>query len=684
MSRAPDVAQRIAELRREITRHDHLYHVADQPEVSDEVYDALLAELRELEAQNPDLVTPDSPTQRVGGAPVTGFATAVHARPMLSLDSSAKEEDLRAFDARLRRAAEGLGVEVAYSLEPKIDGLSVELVYVDGVLERAVTRGDGVRGEVVTAGVRTIRTVPLRLFDGTGYPRELSVRGEIYLPIDAFDDVNAELINQGKQPFANPRNAAAGTVRQLDVRLTASRPLRIYCYDVLAGEDGYATQSELLAALARWGFPVNPLNAVAQDVDGILAYFRDLEARRDELPYEIDGVVVKLQDLAARERIGYTAHHPRWAYALKFQPRKEVTQVLKIMPSVGRTGVVTPIALLRPVNIGGVTVSRANLHNVEEVVRKDIREGDHVRVERAGDVIPQVVERVETGDERGAPFAMPTECPSCGTPLVRSGPYTVCPNALECPAQRVGRITHFASRGGLDIEGLGERTARLFVETGLVTGLPQLFDLTVDQVKELEGFADVSARKLVDAIQGAREPELARFLYALGIPEVGGAVARSLARAFGTFERVRSASVEELMAVDGIGEVMARQIHGYFNEPHNAEALDALTAPGRVAPKPDTSGRAAASGAASALAGKTFVFTGALTAFSREEAAELVRGLGAKASGSVSAKTDFLVAGEGGGSKLDKARELGVTVLDEEAFLALLREAGVGAGAPAA
>jgi DNA ligase (NAD+) len=684
MSNAPDVRQRVDELRREISRHDYLYHVADRPEISDEAYDALMAELRELEAAHPELVTPDSPTQRVGGTPVAGFPTATHARPMLSLDSSSKEADLRAFDARVRRAAEALGVEVSYSVEPKIDGLSVELVYEDGVLERAVTRGDGVTGEVVTPGVRTIRSVPLRLLEGSGYPARLSVRGEIYLPIHAFDDVNAELINQGKQPFANPRNAAAGTVRQQDVRLTASRPLKIYCYDVLEGEDGFGTQSELLAALERWGFPVNPLNAVCDDVEGVIEYFRGMEAQRDELPYEIDGIVIKLQDVAARERIGYTAHHPRWAYALKFQPRKEVTQVLKIMPSVGRTGVVTPIALLRPVNIGGVTVSRANLHNVEDVERKDIREGDHVRVERAGDVIPQVVERVDTGDERGAPFTMPSECPSCGTPLVRSGPYTVCPNALECPAQLVGRITHFASRGGLDIEGLGERTARLFVETGLVKRLPQLFDVTVDQVKELEGFADVSARKLVDAIQGAREPELARFLYALGIPEVGGAVARTLARRFETFDRVRNATVEDLLEVDGIGEVMARQIRGYFEEPHNAEALDELTVPGRVSPKPDTSGRAATGPAAPAFAGKTFVFTGALEAFSREEAAELVAALGGKASGSVSSKTDYLVAGEGGGSKLEKAQQLGVAVIDEARFLDMLREAGVEPKASAA
>lgn len=675
MEAISDAEKRVRALRSELSRHNHLYHVLDQPEISDEAYDALLAELKELEERHPELITSDSPTQRVGGAPVSGFASAVHARPMLSLDSSAKEEDLRAFDARLRRAAAAAQVEVSYSLEPKIDGLSVELVYVGGALERAVTRGDGVAGEVITPGVRTIRSVPLRLLEGTGYPEELSVRGEIYLPIDAFDDVNEDLINQGKQPFANPRNAAAGTVRQLDPKLTASRPLKIFCYDVLAGAEGVRTQEELLAALSRWGFPVNPLNAAAQDVDGILEYFASIEARRDELPYEIDGVVIKLQDVPARDDIGYTAHHPRWAYALKFQPRKEVSQVLKIVASVGRTGVVTPIALLRPVNIGGVTVSRANLHNVDDLTRKDIREGDHVRVERAGDVIPQVVERVDTGDERGEPFRMPVNCPSCGTELVRSGPYTVCPNALECPAQLIGRITHFGSRSGLDIEGLGERTARQLVERGLVTRLPQLFDLTVEEVSQLDGFAAISARKLVDGIQAAREPELARLLYGLGIPEVGGAVARTLARAFGTFDAVRSATVEELMAIEGIGEVMARQIHGFLNEPHMVESLDELTAPGRMSPRADESGKR--SDAPEAFAGKTFVFTGTLELMSREEASELVRGLGGKASGSVSAKTDYLVAGEGGGSKLAKAQDLGVTVLDEAGFLELLRSAGV-------
>ena len=673
---------RIADLRTEINRHNHAYFVDDAPNVADETYDELVRELRKLEEEHPDLITADSPTQRVGGVPQDGFATSTHANPMLSLDSSPKEEDLRAFDARLRRVAESAGVEAVYSLEPKIDGLSVELVYSGGVFERAVTRGDGVTGEVITAGVRTIRSVPLRLKDGVPAPPELSVRGEIYLPIDAFDDVNAALLNEGKQPFANPRNAAAGTVRQLDARLTASRPLRIFCYDVLSGGEDLSTQAELLAALAGWGFPVNPLNAEADTVDEILAYFTDIEAKRDVLPYEIDGVVIKLQDTAARESIGATSHHPRWAYALKFQPRKEISQILQIVASVGRTGVVTPIALLRPVNIGGVTVSRANLHNIEDVERKDIREGDQVRVERAGDVIPQVVERVESGStdaERGAPFRMPTNCPSCDTQLVRSGPYTICPNSLECPAQLVGRLTHFGSRGGLDIEGLGERTAQQLVDTGLVRAVPQLFDLTEEEVKGLDGFGEKSAEKLVAAIRAARDSELARVLYGLGIPEVGSTVARTLARHFGDFDSVRSADVEALMNVNGIGQVMAEQIRGYFSDPHNVEALDALLAPSRLRPRAEEPSTSTASqdAATSALAGESFVFTGALERFSREEAGDLVRGLGAKASGSVSAKTSWLVAGEGGGSKLTKAQDLGVAVLDEEGFLRLLAERGI-------
>ena len=670
MADTKDASQRAQELRGALRRHDYLYYVEATPEISDEAYDALFHELRALEHDHPELVTPDSPTQRVGGAPMEGLDTAEHAEPMLSLDSSAKEEDLRAFDQRLGRALEG--TEVGYSLEPKIDGLSVELVYVGGRLERAVTRGDGVRGEVITPNVRTIAPVPLRLrTDERAVPSELAVRGEIFMPLEAFDDVNEELINAGKNPFANPRNAAAGSVRQLDPNLSAKRPLRIYCYDVLRPSDELTSQAELLEALRSWGLPTNPLNGRADDVQGVLSYFQRVVEGRDALSYEVDGVVVKLQSMRARRSLGSTSHHPRWAFALKFAPRVETSQVLRIIPSVGRTGVVTPIALLRPVSIGGVTVSRANLHNIEDLQRKDIREGDTVRVERAGDVIPQVVERVESGDDRGAPFAMPVSCPSCGTALTKSGPYTVCPNSFDCPAQRVGRLTHFASRGGLDIEGLGERTARQLVESGMVTHLPDLFDLAANDFEELDGYAEVSARKLARAVSDASEPDLPRFLYALGVPEVGAAVARDLAHHFGSIERIRQAEVEALVEVDGIGEVMARQIHDFFAEPRNAHVLDALL-DGRVRPS-----RSEGTPQQGGLMGLTFVFTGSLQSLSRSEAQELVERHGAKASGSVSGQTSYLVAGEGGGSKLEKAQREGVPVLSEEEFVALLAERAI-------
>ncbi|HKI58423.1 MAG TPA: NAD-dependent DNA ligase LigA [Trueperaceae bacterium] len=672
MARAEDASDRAEELREELRHHDYLYYVKAEPEISDDAYDALFRELRELEEQHPELATPDSPTQRVGGAPMEGLATAAHAQPMLSLDSSSDQDDLRAFDQRIRRAVGDQTVR--YSLEPKIDGLSVELVYADGILERAVTRGDGSEGEVITPNVKTIAPVPLRLrSEERGVPPRLSVRGEIFMPLDAFDDVNEELINAGKHPFANPRNAAAGSVRQLDPKLSAGRPLRIYCYDVLQGLEDVSTQSELLAALRAWGLPVNPINAEAEDVDGVLEYFQDVAERRDRLSYEVDGVVVKLQAMEARRSLGSTSHHPRWAFAVKFVPRTETSQVLRIIPSVGRTGVVTPIAMLRPVSIGGVTVSRANLHNVDDLRRKDIREGDTVRVERAGDVIPQVVERVESGGERGAPFEMPDVCPSCGTELRRSGPYTVCPNSFDCPAQRVGRLTHFASRGGLDIEGLGERTARQLVDRGMVAHLPDLFDLSAEEFASLDGFAELSGRKLEQAIRDARQPELPRFLYALGIPEVGGAVSRDLARHFGSMARLRSAGTDELSAVEGIGEVMAREIHDFFAESRNAEVLDALL-DGRVEPREVEAGAGGA-----ALDGLTFVFTGSLKRFSRSEAQALVERHGARASSSVSSQTDYLVAGEGGGSKLERARQEGVQLLSEEEFADLLAERGIEA-----
>jgi DNA ligase (NAD+) len=666
-------------LRLEIAHHNRLYHELDAPEIGDDDFDALFHELRALEARHPQLVTPDSPTTRVGGAPVSALEAAAHLAPMRSLDSSAKREAFDAFDTRLRRAL-GDDTPISYSVEPKIDGLSVELVYERGEFVRAVTRGDGITGEVISHNLRTLRSLPLRLNRQLRpVPALLSVRCEVYLPIAAFDDVNERLIGEGRPPFASPRNLAAGTVRQLDPTLAATRPLTLYAYDVLelgAGEDGHGaleSHQEVLAALADWGLPTNPENRVAASATAVWALFEALAARRDALPYEIDGVVVKLDDLATRRALGDTAHHPRWAFAIKFEPRKGVSQVLRIIPSVGRTGVVTPVALLRPVNIGGVTVARANLHNREDIERKDIREGDTVRVERAGDVIPQVVGRIPSNDAaRGEPFRMPRECPSCASPLIDRGPYTLCPNAFACPAQAVARLTHFGSRIGLDIEGLGDVTARLLVEAGLVRTLPDLFDLRAADFLPLEGFAETSAANLEASIRRAAVTTLPRLLVGLGIPEVGPAVARTLAEAFGSLDALRSASAEALAAVFGIGEVMAQAIAGFFADPRNALVIDRLLA-GRVtleafAPRAPIS---------DALAGQTLVFTGALTRFRRGDAEALVKELGGKAAGSVSSRTSLLVAGADAGSKLQKASELGIPVLDEEGFLAYLRERGI-------
>jgi DNA ligase (NAD+) len=588
----------------------------------------------------------------------------------MSLDSSQDEKVLRRFDERVRKA---LGGDARYVLEPKLDGVSVELVYEDGVFVRGSTRGDGHRGEGVTENIRTIPAVPLRLDERKRpAPRFVAVRGEVILRIAPFEQLNERLLADGKEPFANPRNAAAGSLRQLDPKLTAQRPLDIFIYDVLAAEGAaFETHTEVRDALKAWGLRVDEPARHAESVEEIFAFHADLNAKRDDLEYEIDGIVIKLDNLRARERLGATSHHPRWAFAFKFPPRKEITRVLAIVASVGRTGVVTPIALLRPVELGGVTVSRASLHNREEVARKDVREGDRVRVQRAGDVIPQVVERVdEPGRTRGAPFRMPEKCLSCGTALVERGPYTVCPNSFECPAQLVGRIVHFASREALDIEGLGDETAKLFVEHGLVRQLPDLFDITVEQLVALEGFAQKSATNLVDAIRRASRVELSRFLYGLGIPEVGVAVARDLARHFGAFAAIRDASVEDLDAVEGVGPKMAEQIHGFFHHPRNRRTLDELL-DGKV-----TLVEGAAR-AGRALGGVKFVFTGTLERLSRREAERLVTAHGAKATSSVSGETDYLVAGANAGSKAAKARELGVTTLSEAEFIDLLASRGV-------
>jgi DNA ligase (NAD+) len=671
-------SERIVKLRAEIRHHDYLYYVKDNPEISDELYDELYHELLRLEEEHPDLVSEDSPTQRVAGQPLDSFTTIEHAAPMLSLDSDQSPDSLKRFDDRVRKGL-GPGAPIEYVLEPKLDGASLELVYRDGALLQASTRGDGRRGEGITANVRTMQSVPLRLRDDERpVPPFLSIRGEVIMRAKDFDRLNERLISEGREPFANPRNAAAGALRQLDPQMTASRPLVLYAYDILASEGlEIDTQWDVLQALRDWGLRVNNLVQKAKSVEDILAYHGKLEADRDDLGYEIDGIVIKLNDLAAREELGWTSRHPRWAFAFKFPPRKEVTRILSILPSVGRTGVVTPVAIMLPVEIGGVTVSRATLHNREEVARKDVREGDRVRVQRAGDVIPQVIERIEEPERERAPeWRMPEACPSCGTPLTERGPFTVCPNSFECPAQLAGRIVHFASRNALDIEGLGDETAKLFVAEGLVKQLPDLFDLKAEQLMKLEGFAEKSATNLVEALRKASHTELPRFLYGLGIPEVGVSVARDLARHFGTFQKLREADDAALQEVAGVGPRMTEAITAFFREPTNAAVLDELVQKlelKEAAPRAS----AAAAGAVQPLAGKKFVFTGGLSRFSRGQAQELIESLGARATGSVSKSTDYVVVGEDAGSKADDAQRLGVATLDENGFVELLR--GLGA-----
>jgi DNA ligase (NAD+) len=656
------------QLRREIRRHDYLYYVKDKPEISDEAYDQLFDTLKRLEERFPDLVTADSPTQRVGGKPKEQFRAVEHLAPMLSLDATREEKDIRHFDGNVRRSLNG---ETHYLLEEKFDGASVELVYENGIFNRAVTRGDGRQGEDVTENVKTIRSLPLRLHgEVRKAPKLLALRGEIMMKISAFEALNRKLLERGNEPFANPRNAAAGSLRQLNPRITAERPLDVVVYEVMAIEGvKFATDSQVLESLEQWGLPTPKRIFTALAAGEIIKYHAQLAEARDRLPYEIDGVVIKLDDLAARKRLGSTAHHPRWAIAYKFAPRGEETRIEQIAVQVGRTGVLTPVALMRPVEVGGVTIARATLHNREEVQRKDIRVGDLVRIHRAGDVIPEVAERVaEPGRERKPPFKMPSKCPACRSQVVTSGPYTLCPNHFGCPAQLKGRLRHFASREGLDIEGLGEETVSALIDHGVVSDLADLFRLKVDDVLRLEGFAERSAKKLIGTIYRGRRVELGRFLHALGIPEVGAAVARDLAQNFRGLENVRRASRAELEKVSGIGPKMSAAIFEFFSDKRNQRAIDALLDAGLQlieAKRPR----------AQPLSGKTFVFTGALGRFSRGEAQRLVESLGGNASSSVSSQTDYVVVGSEPGTKLLQAKSKGVKTLSEKQFLDLVREA---------
>ena len=662
--------QRIEALRDELREHGYRYHVLDDPRIPDAEYDRLMRELEALEAKYPGSITPDSPTQRVGGEPLEGFATVSHSVPMLSLGNAFSSEELTEFDRRARERLERDG-ELVYAAEPKLDGVALSLRYEDGVLVRGATRGDGQIGEDVTHNARTIEAIPLRLRGAS--PSVLEVRGEVYMPLAGFHAYNERARASGEKAFVNPRNAAAGSLRQLDPKLTAARPLAFFAYATGQVEPalGPQTHAELLNAFREWGLPVCPDNAVVAGVAGCVGFYDRLGRRRAKLPYEIDGVVFKVNDFGDRERLGFVSRAPRWAVAYKFPAQEEMTRVVDIEVQVGRTGALTPVARLEPVFVGGVTVTNATLHNEDEVHRKDVRVGDTVIVRRAGDVIPEVVSVVidqrPTGTRR---FGMPTSCPVCRSAVVRGEGEAVsrCSGGLFCPAQRKEAIRHFASRKAMDIEGLGTKLIDQLVERDLVRNVADIFELTGEQLAELDRMAEKSAGNLVTAIENSRHPSLPRFLFALGIREVGETTAASLAHHFGTLEAIAEASRDELEQVSDVGPVVAEHVVTFFAEPHNREVLEALASAGVTPTETE-----AARDAPQPLKDVTVVLTGTLDGMTRTQAKEALQALGAKVTGSVSKKTTYLVAGADPGSKLEKAERLGVEILDADGLRRLLR-----------
>lgn len=778
MTDAQTAAERIAQLRSEIDEHNYRYYVLDEPSVPDAEYDRLFRELKALEAEHPELVTPESPTQRVGGEALTAFGQVRHEVPMLSLGNAFEEQDLTDFDRRVR---DGLGLDggvVEYSCEPKLDGLAVSLLYENGQLVRGATRGDGTTGENITANVRTVRNIPLRLH-GHGWPALLEVRGEIYMPKAGFEALNAKALEQSGKTFANPRNAAAGSLRQLDPRITASRPLELCSYGI-GQTDGVLpdTHIGILEALKGWGLPISRELKLARGVEECRAYYQDIGERRDSLPYEIDGVVFKVNSVARQRELGFRAREPRWAIAHKFPAREEVTELLDVEFQVGRTGAITPVARLKPVQVAGVTVSNATLHNMDEVARLGVMMGDSVIVRRAGDVIPQILGVIaERRPADARPVQVPEHCPVCGSAVERTqlikrgkgreaisqGAVYRCIGRLACQAQLKQAVIHFASRRAMDIDGLGDRIVEQLVDRGLVRSPADLYCLTFEQIIELDGFAEVSTRNLLAAIANSRKPTLARFIYALGIPDVGEETAKLLARALGSLARIERALPEVLTWLPDVGLEVAHEIHHFFEDEHNRtvielllrrgvtlqdegelhpefaavaslpELLDKLNIPHiastgaeRLAARfgslgaiiradwldlrqverlseraarslrdffdqPENAARALAieaqlsdfgmhwqsarrAVAGLPLAGQTWVLTGTLESMSRDQGKERLERLGAKVAGSVSVKTRCVVAGPGAGSKLAKAGELGVKVIDEAAFLLLLQQ----------
>jgi len=662
--------QQIEDLREKIRHHNYLYYIEASPEISDREFDALLAELQRLESEHPDLITPDSPTQRVGGAPLNAFRAAEHLTPMRSIDNTYNEAEVREWHDRVRRR---LGEDAAwcYVVEPKIDGVAINLVYRDGSLSQAITRGDGMRGDDVTQNVRTVANIPLRLRSGAGLQglagTVLEVRGEVYMSFAAFQRVNAERECNGERLFANPRNATAGSLKLLDSRITASRRLRAFTYEIGRAEGLELPDSHWarLAWLREHGCPTNPQASRCADIGQVLERCAHWQRHLDELDYPVDGLVVKVDSAEQRRRLGATSKAPRWMMAYKFAAEQQVSKVLDIEVNVGKTGQLTPVAILEPVQLSGTTVSRASLHNFDELERKDVRIGDSVLVEKAGEIIPQVVKvlmDMRTGSEE--PFGRPNACPACGEEVRQDpdGVYLRCINP-RCPAQLIERITHFAGRGAMDIEGLGEALVKQLVESGLVADVADLYALEKQQLVGLERMAERSAQNLLDGIRASKARGLARLLFGLGMPNVGAHLADVLSANYRSLADLRAASAEDLEAVNEIGPIVARGIVDFFRKPSTIQVIEKLVGAGV-----SMESQRVVVAANADVAGKTFVLTGTLGSYTRDEAGELIRSLGGRVTGSVSGKTDYVVAGENAGSKLAKARELGVRILSEQEF----------------
>jgi DNA ligase (NAD+) len=672
VSAAGPEERRAAELRREIEHHNHRYYVLDDPAIDDDAYDALLDELRAIEAEHPGLRTPDSPTQRVGAPPLDRFEQVEHAEPMLSLANARNEEELRAWETRIRNYLRRLDIAASafrYTTEPKIDGLAISLTYEDGVLARGATRGDGRVGEDVTQNLRTIGAIPLRI---SGAPPLVEVRGEVYLPIADFRGLNERRAEAGEHAFANPRNAAAGSIRQLDPAVAAERPLSIWCYGLGAVRGlELETHTEEVEWLADRGFKVNPDARRHEGIESVVGRCRWWEDRREELGYEIDGVVVKVDERALWPQLGVVGREPRWAIAWKFAPTTATTRLRDVVWNVGRTGHLVPFAMLEPVHVGGVTVSTATLHNEEDLARKDVRVGDEVVVMRAGDVIPQVVapllQRRPKGTRRPGP---PKKCPACGTPTVKpdDAVFTICPNRAGCPGQSFQHVKHFVSKGAMDIEGLGEKQALRFLDEGLIEDVADIYRLDAERLVQLDRFGETSARNLLAAIDASRGCPLKRVLYALGLPGVGVVTAEALADHFGSIDALRAADPERIEEVEGVGPIMAVQIAESLADERTWELIEKLRDEGLRLEQGPSERRSVAG----PLEGKTLVLTGTLPDLTREDAAALIAAAGGKVVNSVSTKTDYVVAGESPGSKLAKAEELGTEILDEAGLRALL------------